>query len=392
MDLCKKYGAVKADDFIGFEKHNIFFNRPNLFVGPTGSGKTSFAKACLEKEGFLILNSHSLNTTSTFKKVFLSYIYNTNILNKLQSIKETHGLIVDDLETIILIDRSALLFLKTFLSKNPNIPPLIITCSSKSEKLFTDLKKYMNVVQLSYPNMKQMYAFLSNINEKENLNLSEDRIIREARNIRSIRNVLMNLDDASNNKQKLYDYNIYDLTNMFLSTYHDEQKLEQVAAGETTTLSLIVLENFPNMYKKISNQDVLSLSNMFCSSDIFDYNSFKVNNWDLLGISSFYKLFGINSILNKEYHNKRTNIQIKFSSILTKISHSVQMQKRIMYMSFIYDIPNSLKLLLAYISRISNIINKNTSKQLIRNHFQREDISFIYKWEDVIINLSLIHI
>ena len=380
----EKYRPTKLSDFIGNSKlindikkwFKNFINKEKgtkkclLLVGPPGVGKTTIAKIILNYYNYDIVefNASDVRNQKLVRDKLNQILNKKCVLNMMKEQPKKIAIIMDEIDGMSSGDKGGVSELMTILGmgkKQINITtPIICICNKVVEKKLKELKSKSEVITIPKPNKMLLQMVINNIIEKENISnldpFAINYIISHSQcDFRRLINIMeylfsntnlrlkenIEIEDIeiylSNMGEKNIDITIYEAANKILNTSIDLKKNGELFITDSSGLSLILYENFPNTIihnRKDSNKNkIIEMSKIyksFSDGDIYDYNTYIYQHWDLMEYNSINKSAFTNFILKnmpKYSHQKNTNIT--FSTLLNKSSLEYLNYKGIDYLN-----------------------------------------------------------
>lgn len=343
------------------------FPKVLLLSGEPGVGKTSLAHLLLKENGYHVIehNSSNIRGKKNIEKYFrksLSYDY---ILDVFNNYNNPLSLIMDEIDTLCLggADKGGMNELLSIIKEDrkrkgkDNILisyPIICTYNDFTDKKLTELKKYSVHLHIKNPDKKTLGILLRKIIKNESIKIPRkyhNVIIKYANN--DYRRLIFILECLAKSNCEITDENINNLHDKFMEK-NKEFNLENtillifnkkinindmfyIFNNETFKIPLYIHENCVNYIKSCENLEhnqkieILTKLMNYCSkSDYLHTYIFNNKYWNLFYYNALYGVIKPNYLLNNKLLNKNTVKNVKFSSILSKISQKHTNRKLIL--------------------------------------------------------------
>jgi hypothetical protein len=409
----KKYEPEKFSDFVGNKiiSKSIYDKLKNkcckyLVIGPSGCGKTLLCNLILKcfEYDVLYINGGEVDDVKSFKRLLENFKNNKTILSFMS--KKHKVIFIDDIDILLSCDRNANSFIQGFIdniSKNKLEISCILTCCTSEEKRVTELKKKLECLKINNPNRKDVYVYISNILEKENIDYNVDTLFKlidaHNNNIRNILNNIHQLDfnddniDIVRQEKVLFDSNIFDIMMKLFKRKMNLFEIRQIS--DNSLASLLIYENYLNEMSKnrlkkkrdIYFDVITNINENFIDSDIIEYYMYHNSEWDLHDMVTFLRCCPINWHLDKfEKRKFSTFHNYVFSQILTKNALRCNFGKKLTNMKSNIQLQNTDQIY--YIFDIISIhlnspdVKIGQEKKLIKSilNLTDDDISIMYQY------------
>lgn len=339
-NLQKKKCELWLNDFINKQEHT---KNCLLISGPPGIGKTSFSHILLNKYDFdtIEFNASDIRNQKLIKEKFTNLIDKYSITSLMGSSKHI-GIIMDEVDGLTSGDRGGLNELINYINpKIKNNNPIICICNPNFDKKIKKLKQYAYHIQFLESKLNELFDFAKSINDKENMNLSDDYLLKivnfSQKDIRKLINTLelfnkkknQNIDDFLKNLiSKNVDCSLYYGVFNILNTYSNVNEILNIFNSDRNLIGLLTHHNILNFIKnyKMNNKEKLylieNIYESFYESDLLDYQIFN-NHHNLYNYNSIHKCAYISYKLNQ--NKKLKNLvfgpnDLVFSNLLNKFS------------------------------------------------------------------------
>tara|TARA_A100001015_G_scaffold321200_1_gene450726 strand:+ start:32 stop:1051 length:1020 start_codon:yes stop_codon:yes gene_type:complete len=266
-------------------------NKPLLIYGNPGCGKTHLALELLKDTILLRIDSLNLKDIKDIKKYILDRIQKRNITLMFQEIKETRGLLIDDLHTYHKYDKNSFKGILDFIKdKNYYNNKIIITCDTSFLK-----NKYLKRI-----NLKRFYLKLDyNEYYKTCLSIAKDKKYKYS------------FDELDG---KIYEsnYNFHKFKSDCSECVHNNSIRDNFDGIEESTSKMCKKKyDLNEIFRLCSGDEKIILLNMM--ENINDKNIYKIYN--------FINIFNDKDIFLKEY--ELLNIPICFINKYMNHNHEI---------------------------------------------------------------------
>ena len=183
---------------------------------------------------------------------------------------------------------------------------LVVYCLDDPKKITATALKNMHTVTLSYPSVGDSFIYLSDLFDKYNIKYEQKTLVeRTNKHNGNIREIIMNtLLDSTGIENEFRYLDNFQVTRYIMNNYKTPERAEDL-------VYYLYYENFPESTKKPNLlQTYLKINDIFFDASIFERSSGDISRE--LKHSSL-------SIYNST--KKQENSQMRFSQILSKLSH-----------------------------------------------------------------------
>jgi replication factor C large subunit len=331
----EKYIPKDFDEFIGNTEivedtikwannwQNNISQKPLLFFGPPGIGKTILAYLIAKKMGWQILemNSSDLRNKDNIEKIIGSAASNASLFGSKRLV------LIDEIDSLQAIDRGGPAAIASII-KTSNHPVIITANNIYSDKKLIFLRTLTQLKEFKKINYLSIAKRLREICELENFEFDPEAIKELSKNsggdFRSALLDLQNISDSLNietvnnlfprqRKEKIFPI----MTKIFKS-----QKLGEMQAminnSEVSSDLLVrwVEENIPRQY---DSNDTAQAFSMLSRGDIFSGRIFRRQHYGFLKYVFFLSTVGVGFSRTKEYTGWRP---FQFPGLLSSLSSS----------------------------------------------------------------------
>lgn len=342
----------EINSFYAYQNSNVKRDETSTqiicLLGPTGSGKTLITKLVLESMNAEILDiTRDNNTNKELNNLMYNFANNTRIDTLFTKKKKI--ILIDDIDILIHTEKniiSQVLQCLPMLKKRKI--PIIMTCRINQDKKLIDLKKYVAWIKIFYPSVNELFPKLSQFLEECKYVLDDETLLKIIKSNRcNIRETILNINSSENDVKlredttRFRNLNNFEIVQLFLKNTYSLDQVINLLKDDSNLTSYILYENFPDElvnnrdYKKKNQKHIILndyeyINTCYTHSSIFEDYMFSNTDWSLNFYVSYLKLRGINIILQNigEKKRRKTNT-LRFSQILSKISHKNIMNKKI---------------------------------------------------------------
>jgi len=257
-------------------------NKVLLLIGPLGCGKTSIVKEIVESAN---CSYSSFGAEDTSK----------NNLEKIKQSAESKGLmnffedkkcivIIDDLQNTILESSNMNLFIQFITQRKKRINHIICISADPEGSRLSELKKIVQVVHFTPPNINETINFLS---EKRNCSKTVAKRVAEKYpgDIRTMLQIIP-MQAKKITIRSLDTINVRD-NNLPIQTFtkkifHEELSVQEINRGfenDSYFITLLLHENYPRLYDDIDN--ITDFAENLSLVDTIERKTYRETNWDL---------------------------------------------------------------------------------------------------------------
>ena len=262
------FNIKSLDDFIGnyssiqYVKtflENIKNNDKLIVIGPSGIGKTKCIELICDLYGYEICKIDSYNCEDS--KVFMDRLEKLHqwkdILQTFQDTNKKRILILDEMESLIQMDRNIPSYLIKFWNRCEVHLPCIIIGQYQAEKKIGELKKICKMIHFSRIQEKDLFLYLKARVPKGKIKLADLMKIAEAANgsiYAAIQSILeyTNASGKVKGKKKIVTINNHGQDNLLkiesIFSYQKHADIYQVLNEDLWIHPLKVLENSSKVY------------------------------------------------------------------------------------------------------------------------------------------------
>lgn len=378
-----------------------------LIKGESGVGKTTIISLLLKEYDFTSViptiqtppkkkpkKGKKKNEEDPVKSFYHNYyesLFTPNVVDKyLNNTSKKKIAIVLDNMIDNLSTKNDKVFIKNLIRINDKEKkvPIIITTSSKHNKMITHIEKVIDIVNIYKPTYLNMKKYLENICSKENIKinnekLKEDIIDYSCSDYRRFFMILSELkityDTQLITKEKFDEYkkttsmktnygDIYQITNNLFNSYPSMESVNDLYNFEKTLIPLTIHNNYgkyiSESMKHLTDEEKLKLineiSNSIAMGDTIESYIFSSQAWNLYPVHSFYTCENISFLLNNVKNKKTININCLFTKDMNRTSFKKNNRKSITKTK-----SNGMNDM-----TVDDFINLN---QIIRFYIQKED-------------------
>lgn len=338
--LVEKHSPKSFDDFIG---HNQILQRsrqwinswkegipekPLLFYGPPGVGKTCLAYLIAKEAGWQMfeLNASDFRNKDIIDKIVGGAAFNASFSG------EKRLILLDEVDGIQKRkDRGGLQAITAILKNAGN--PIILTANAiytKDRKLDT-IKNYCELIQFNKVMYTSIAKKLKEIGDIEDIDYDLECINALAKNsegdvraaISDLQNLCMpdkkiTLQDVESNGFRERQTDVFKVLEKIFKrkNFKEIQALRFSVDIDSNLLKKWVEENIPRIYE---GNDIPSAFNVLSRADIFDGRIYRRQHWGFLKYSTELASNGVAFAKQNEYHGW---LKMQFPGILRSLSSS----------------------------------------------------------------------
>lgn len=304
-------------------------------VGPEGCGKTTLATLLLKPSVFSVLNlNKEFTSNKELVNVIVSFCDNMTIESFFN--KKRKCVLVDSFDTLIQNDKlllSSLMSCLDTIKKNKAL--LVIVSHSSEEKRLVDTKHEPEIIKLAYPQQRDCFAYLMN----KDIGIDDEVLLSLVKEHKcSIRDIILNMHSKFLKDGMEYkDMSNFEIIKHIYNHGCRLDNIEEQFKEDTSLVSFMFYENIPEhiclnldattdqklkLYGLMNNNFVLS-----CMFENYVYESGNYNFYDLINM---IRLYGSVTIIKDTPKKKTiTDYKMRFSQILSKVSHKNIMSKKV---------------------------------------------------------------
>ena len=343
MELLEKIKPKCLRDFIGskiqIKKLEELLNDKSkhfiVLLGPDGSGKTTLMNLLLQPKNFNILDVNKDYNTSKEMTNTITTFCNSKTIESFFN-KKRKCILVDGFESLINYDRY---FLSTLMSCFDTVTKadglFVILSNNSEEKRLVETKKNPEIVKISYPQQRDCFAYLMN----KELDVDDEVLFNLVKEHKaSIRDIIMNLHTDFIKDGMMYkDMNNFEIVKKMLQHGCTLDSVEQFKE-DTSLVSFMFYENCPehiclNMEGTWEEkmQTYLAINNNMIMSCVFESYIYDTQNFGFYELINMMRLYGNSHNLSNLTKKPGTpkDYKMRFSQILSKVSHKNIMNKKI---------------------------------------------------------------
>lgn len=319
----------------------------NMFVilGPDGSGKTILSNILFAEIDVQVLEISKLNLNNDEMKNTLHNFANNKTIESFIC-KKSKLIFLDDVDILLNSDKTILSKLlavnKAVKSKGIKI---VFTCNVNEEKKILDHTKDMEIFRLSYPPVKDSFAYLSFQLDNIEYDYSQEMLLLLCQKFKgNIREVVLNLGNTKYNvtqtsaERMFKDMNTFDITKCILSGKYTLSDLRHFTQSDTGMVPYVMYENLPDeihINYKLNNKTSLvemysKVNDVFIAASKMEDTAFKQLEWGLIQYANILKIgIIIYVLLNIQRKQVQKDITYRFSQVMSKMSHKNMVAKKI---------------------------------------------------------------
>ena len=381
MDILTKYTPKTLNEFIGNRcvsqkcKTHFAALKPLLIVGPPGSGKNTFID--------LFCRENNVNVLQITKDTISQF----DVLAKNETIesffdKRKKCVFIDNVDTILgtnekISTSSIVNICKQCIDSKIH---LIMTCNSNEEKKANELKKYMEVIRISFPDPKDTFLYVMNIFDSEGIKYESENLLNTCIKYNGcIRETLEQFicgNDVINYTSQFKNINLFDCVKKLLrgdNILHYD--IRYLLNDEATMKTFLMFENLPeeihyNRHPKSFTKSLEAYTNIlekYISSSILESYMYQTHDWWSWDLIHILRILGTYNELKKHIkHDDRENKnQLRLSQLLSKTSHKQILNRRLK--STYEGLSQEGKLILAN-NIVVNVKSEKQRKLILKNN------------------------
>ena len=320
-DLLKKSSKGRKKKLVGITDDEILLSKQKgnlLITGSHGTGKTLIMNLLLKEKGYKIYYFSKFNNKSKI---------NIKLLEKLVANNHKIALIIDDLESIIILnDRKSTSGIITDNNFKRALPVIILT-NNQHNKQLNDIKKYSDEIKIYPPYPNEITAWLTKICIRESIRFDYGimaefiehcqndlrKILTQLDNLKLyFKNTIIkksNIDDFKETmKGKNLDIILYKGTEELMKNFESIEHCMDLYEGERVLIPLMMHENY---YKFIEKDKYSEIMDIISTGDIIDNYIHSEQNWNLSKARGIISTVIPSYLINK--HRIKTNGYTKLS-------------------------------------------------------------------------------
>lgn len=330
-----------TEDFIGnkwiFQNienavQNIKNNDKLLLIGPSGIGKTLFIETVCNKYGYEIikLDSSCCEHSNEFLDRLNKNHHWTNIMQSFQENTKKRIMIIDELETLIKIDRNIPSTLIKFWEKSNVSIPYIIIGQYDADKKIGELKKLCTVYNLQRIQDADMFLYLKQRLPKNKIKLADLMKIVEQSN-GSLYAAIQSIKSYHKSHKQVVSFGMdKPLELKYIFQYTDIERIYLTIQNDPWIYPLKILENSYKIYPKMDYKFFLKYYMFF---EEWMYKEHMLNDMPIGYLAQVIMYYNIQ-------HSNTKNIDFQFTKLLSYISTKKKLQRSI-YQKIPHNIPVS---------------------------------------------------
>lgn len=304
-------------------------------VGPEGCGKTTLVSLLLNPSNFSILNlNKDFSSNKELVNVIVSFCDNMTIESFFN--KKRKCVLVDGFETLIQTDKLLLSSLMTCLEIiKKNNALLVIVANSSEEKRLIDTKQEVEIVKMTYPQQRDCFAYLMN----KDIGIDDEVLLALVKEHKcNIRDIILNMH--SKFVKDCVEYRDMSNFEIIKHIYNNGCRLDNVEEQfkeDSSLVSFMFYENVPehiclNLDTSVDQKLKLYglMNNNFVMSCLFENYVYESGNYNFYDLINMVRLYGsVTIIMDVPKKKTITDYKMRFSQILSKVSHKNIMSKKV---------------------------------------------------------------
>lgn len=344
MDILERIAPKKIANFVGnklvTKKCCDILSNPKHptkvlgLVGPDGCGKTTLAELLFRQYDMdvLSISKDNYNSKETFASM-QTFCKNRTIDSFFQ--KKRKIIFVDDLDVLVAIDRCAMSNLLGVVQDlcRANVF-MLICCNIREEKRLSEFKKDIEVLQVTYPSVKDTFVYLLQAELCDN----EEELLKVVQFYRgNVRDTVLNLKMGNAHdfrKNNFKDMNQFEVVQKLYQDGCAFEDIRFLINDDVSVLAFLLYENLPEeLHNNRAEKDIISpylqtnahfLSSCQLENFIYDFGI-----WNFFDIINLVRLIAVIALLNEMPRKKTAKwTKFRFSQVLSKVSHRNMMRKR----------------------------------------------------------------
>ncbi|MEK6958604.1 MAG: replication factor C large subunit [archaeon] len=333
--LIEKYFPINFDEFIGnveiVDNAKVWaqnwqdgkHQKPLLFYGATGSGKTCLAYLIAKQYGWQIfeMSAANIRDKETIEKIAGAATSNSSLFGTKRLI------LLDEIDALQSQDRGGMAAILSIIKEANN--PVILTANDLyADKKLAPLRTACELKEFKKINYLSIAKKLREICSLEKIEADEEAIKELAKNCSGdFRSALLDVESLSpkitmedvkglgfrQRKEKIFSVlpKIFNGKNI-----HEIQDVTMSSEVSSEMLSLWVEENIPRQFDA---EDIAKAFSVLSRADVFNGRIYRRQHYGFLKYSSFLATAGVGLSRSKDYHSWRP---LQFPTILSSLSSS----------------------------------------------------------------------
>lgn len=351
MEILQRIAPKAINEFLGnriqINKVKEYITSPKSYgtilyvIGPDGCGKTTMCNLLFSKAAFNVLEVSKANFTLKELNASLnSFVRNKNIecfFNKKQKV-----VFIDDIDVLMNIEKAVLSTVTGYCEDFARNKVLCVACCNLAEeKKVLEIKKNAEVVKLSYPQTRDVYAYLLGVVDE--LGVDEDILLPLVTKHRGcIRDIVMNMHFGKQEPAEAInfkDMNNFEVVSWIFRNGIKIADIDRVYKDDAGLVGFIMYENLPDeMYyhkdlgrKASSFMDPLKrCSDLFIDASVVENFMYTSGSWGMFDLINVLRINGMSMLLSDMKDKKvPKDYKYRFSQTLSKISHKNILNKKI---------------------------------------------------------------
>ena len=302
-----------------------------LIMGNHGCGKSLSIDLICKNIGYEIISLNKYDA-SLINTNFIIKITKKNLLfEEDDQVKKI--ILIDELESLITRNEKKEI-LNIIKDNNYNrLAPIIIISNGHHRGQLTDIKKNVNIINITEISTYDMKKWINNICKNENINIDSclyDNIIEHCQ--KDMRKILYNLNilyntyknelidiEKLNNfektiKKKDFTNDLFKNTKKLLLNYSDIDTCLELFQLQKVHIPLMIHENY---FKCVKKNNYIDIIDNFSFGDILENYIYGEQNWDLMEIYGLISCVIPSYYINK-YNNGARYVDLIFATDLNK--------------------------------------------------------------------------
>jgi hypothetical protein len=322
-DLLKKSSKGRKKKLVGITDNEILLSKQKgnlLVVGAHGTGKTLITNLILKEKGYKIYYFNKFDNKSNI---------DIKLLEKLVQNNKKVALIIDDLESIIILnDRKSTLNIIADNNFKRALPVIILT-NNQHNKQLNDIKKYSNEIKIYPPFTNEIITWLTKICIKESIKFEYGMMSEFVGHCQNdLRKILIQLDnlklffknktitknDIEKFKETMKDKNLdiilYKGTEDIMKNFKSIEQCMDLYDGERVLIPLMIHENY---HKFIEEDKYSTVMDIISIADIVDNFIHSEQIWRLSDARGILSTVIPSYLINKYQIKENINAKLTFA-------------------------------------------------------------------------------